>query len=279
MLSVQEKSRLLGFLRDDAASGDITSAITPNFQAVAAVRCNESCTLSGMEEVTFLFRHLGLKAKVLGKNGTEIRKGRAVIKVTGGSRKILAVERVALNVLGKMSGVATICSKASGIAEGKSGKQNKIKIYLTRKTTPGFSIFEKKACIAGGVFPHRKNLSDGILLKENHLVFFSSIADAVKDAKKKYKNKKIEIEAENIKEAVEAAESGADIILLDNFIHGKAKAAIRKIKKINRRSIIEISGGVGLKNLKQYVNLGADRISMGQLTKEAKIVDFSLDIR
>jgi len=137
MLSVQEKSRLLGFLRDDAAAKDITSAITPSHPAVATVRCNESCTLSGTEEAAFLFRGTGLVVRQLAKNGSKIKKGKIVMKILGNNRKILAVERVALNVLGKMSGVATICSKASRTASRKT------KIFLTRKTTPGFSVFEK----------------------------------------------------------------------------------------------------------------------------------------
>ena len=273
MLSVQEKKRLLGFLGDDATAKDITSAIMPDLKAAAVVKCNETCILSGIEEAAFLFKSSGLKVKAPAKNGSKVMKGKAVLRISGGSRKILSVERVALNVLGKMSGVATVSRKASEIADGKT------KIYLTRKTTPGFSVFEKKACIDGGVMPHRKNLADAVLLKENHLVFFKSIADAVRAARKKYAGKKIGVEAESSRQAVEAAKAGAHIILLDNFSAQSARKAISAIKKINKHAIIELSGGIGLKNLKQYVNLRPERISMGQLTKEAKIIDFSLDIR
>ena len=200
MLLKEEKLKLRGFLKDDLFSGDITSSITPEVRAVATIKCNENCVLAGIEEISFLFSSSGLKVKALAGNGSSIGKGKSVMKISGSNRKILSAERVALNVLGKMSGVATISRQAAKIAEGKSGKRNKTKIFLTRKTTPGFSIFEKKACIDGGVSPHRKNLSDGLLLKENHLVFFGSIENAVKAARKKYKGRKIEIEAETEKE-------------------------------------------------------------------------------
>ena len=127
--------------------------------------------------------------------------------------------------------------------------------------------------------PYRRNHAVVMLIKENHLRFCGSVEGAVEAARKKYKKMKIEIEAENMKQASEAANAGADIILLDNFTPARAKEAVKMIKKINRRIVIELSGGISLKNLKQYVNLGAGRISMGQLTKEAKIIDFSLDIR
>ena len=262
------------------ARNDVTSAITPDMKSIAYIRCNEGCTLSGIDEVAFLFSSAGLDARPLARRGMKIKKGKKVMRISGGGRKILSIERVALNVIGKMSGVATISRKASEISGVKSGKAaGKTKIYLTRKTTPGFSVFEKKACIDGGVMPHRRNLADGILIKENHLRFFGSVEGAVQAARKKYKKMKIEIEAENMKQASEAANAGADIILLDNFTPARAKEAVKMIKKINRRIVIELSGGISLKNLKQYVNLGAGRISMGQLTKEAKIIDFSLDIR
>lgn len=273
MISPKEKSALSGFLQDDAVSKDVTSAITQHFHAEASIKCNEECLISGLEEAAFLFRSRKMKVRVLAKNGEKIRKGKVVLRIYGSNRKILSIERVALNVLGKMSGVATLCGAASSIAKGKT------KIYLTRKTTPGFSVFEKKACVDGGVMPHRKNLADGVLLKENHLIFFGSIADAINAAKSRYKNKKIEIEAENGKEALEAANEGADIILLDNFSPKKARDSIKKVKKIRKGIVIELSGGIGLKNLRKYVNLGAERISIGQLTKEAKIIDFSLDVK
>lgn len=268
MLSRIEKQKLLQFLKDDAFSKDITSIITPRKKISAVIKCNEACTLSGLEEAGFLFRKNGLKVKTLKKNGSVVKKNSGVMKIQGDNRKILSIERTALNVLGKMSGIASICSKAS--------KKSGTSVYLTRKTTPGFTVFEKKACLDGKVFPHRKNLNEMVLLKENHLKFFSSISEAIRKAKKS--KKKIEIEVETVKEALEAGDAKPNIIMLDNFSSKKAKKTIQKLRKKGFKGKIEVSGGITLKNLSKYSRIGADIISMGELTKKPGIIDFSLEV-
>jgi len=270
MLSKTMKKKLISFLRDDAAYRDVTSALVPKKKVVAYIEAHEKTILAGGEEAAFLFRKHKCRVKQLKKDGALIKKGKRVMRIEGENRKILAIERTALNVLGRMSGVATICNKASSIAKERS------EIMLTRKVMPGFNEFDKKACKFGGVSPHRKNLADMVLVKENHLKF-DSIEELVKKAKKK-KLGKIEVEVENLSEAIEAAEKGSDIIMLDNFSPKKAKKTVKVISSLSRAKI-ELSGGINLKNLRQYLSSGADMISIGELTKKAKMVDFSLYLR
>ncbi|MBI2597786.1 MAG: carboxylating nicotinate-nucleotide diphosphorylase [Candidatus Diapherotrites archaeon] len=274
MLALQLRQKLLAFAREDIGGLDVTSVLLLEKNCFAKVVARENCVLAGAEEAAFLFSRFGARTVFRKKDGSFVKKGQTVLHVSGLNKRILSVERTALNVLGRMSGLATICSKASKIA----GK--KTKVFLTRKTMPGFNLFDKKACAFGGVFPHRKNLRESILIKENHLQFegIPEILQKARGKKQKLRLKEIEIEVESLNQAVLAAESGAEVILLDNFSPKKARAAIKEIRCLNKRIIIELSGSISLKNLKQYVSLGADRVSMGQLSKEAKMIDFSLEM-
>jgi len=167
MLEKKLKQKLISTAREDINGKDITSALLKEKNSEAKIISSQICTLAGIEEITFLFNHFGIKVVSGKKDGNKTKKNQVILKISGSNKKILSLERTALNVLGRMSGVATICKKASTIAK------NKTKIYLTRKTMPGFSLFDKKACRFGGVFPHRKNLNESILIKENHLKFES----------------------------------------------------------------------------------------------------------
>ncbi len=274
MLSLQIKNRLLSILREDIAAGDITSSLLSGKKCAGEVICNANAILAGAEEATYLFRANGIKVKSLRKDGAKLGNKSKVMVVEGNNKKILAVERTAMNILGRMGGVATICNEAKKIA----GKR--VELLLTRKTMPGLNLFDKKACKLGGVSRHRLNLSEMFLIKNNHLEF-DSITNLVKMAKKrigKAKIKKVEVEAMNLRQAIEAAEAGADIIMLDNFSVLQAKEAIKEIGKRSRAKI-ELSGGIRLNNLKSYVKLRPDFISMGQLTKEATMVDFHLKVK
>ena len=272
MLFAPAKKKLKQFLADDVGAGDRTSALLPEKKCRAIITANENCVLAGAEEAAWLFSFQGCRVKQLKKDGAILRKGSKVLKLDGVNRKILSAERTSLNVLGRMSGVATICSKAAAIAGENT------KVFLTRKTMPGFNEFDKKACTFGGVFPHRKNLEEMILLKENHLAFGSIQELIAKAREKKRKGEKIEVEVRTARQAVEAAKNNADIVMLDNFSMKSTGKAIRKVKEINQKAVVELSGGITLKNLHSYVKLKPEMISMGQLTKEAKTIDFSLEV-
>ncbi len=290
MLSAEIEARLLGYLREDAGTGDVTSEITPQAQCRAEIMANEKCMIAGIEETVFLLKNVGLNATAKKKDGQWAVKGEIIMEVRGSNRKILTLERVCLNVLGRMSGVATLCAKAKEIAGGDIKgitTRNKISapkktqrplpvIAVTRKTVPGFQLLDKKAAEVAGCWTHRKNLSEMILLKDNHLTFFPDTLSAAQKAKAT--GQSFEVEAENKAQALHAAAAQPDILMLDNFTPQEARLTIRALRKKGYRGKIELSGGITLKNLKGYGNIGADIISMGELTKKARIVDFSLGI-
>ncbi|MEM4257298.1 MAG: carboxylating nicotinate-nucleotide diphosphorylase [Candidatus Diapherotrites archaeon] len=278
MLSLEIEKRLSSYLAEDIGSGDITSSLLPSVNCFGFISSNEKCYLSGVEEVLFLFKSVGLKAKALKSDGSLVKVKERVLEFSGSNKKVLSIERVCLNILGRMSGVATLCAKARMIVERHCKRLGCAVplLAVTRKTSPGFQLLDKKAAESVGVWSHRKNLSDMILLKDNHLVFFDSVESAVKKALST--KRQFEVEVKTDREAFEAVNAGAEIIMLDNFSVKKAKETILRIRRSGFKCKIELSGGINLRNLKNYCGLGADIISLGYLTKKARIVDFSLDI-
>src|SRR3989338_1464982 len=216
MLSPEIEARIISYFKEDLGSGDISSEITPPKECTAVIKANEPCTLAGLEETLFLVHYLGLKARAIKKDGEAVKRGQAIVELHGSNRKILTAERICLNILGRMSGVATLCTKAKKICEmaGKKTGQKPM-ISVTMKTMPGFQLLDKKAAEASGCWTHRKNLAEMILLKDNHLKFFKSTYEACMQAKAT--GKKYEIEATTEAQATEAAKAQPDIIMLDNF--------------------------------------------------------------
>ena len=280
MLNSKMKKQLFQILRNDISKGDITSALIPKQKCTAEIALNENAYVSGLEEAKFLFSKMNVKSILKVKEGVYAKKGKVIMQLSGSNRHILSVERTALNVLSRMSAVTSQCAKAKkliGTSKTKSAG-NKTQIAVTRKTMPGFNDFDKKAAKISGVWAHRQNLNTAFLIKENHLKFFKFPAEAIFAAKKKHKTKIVEIEVETLKEALNSASANPDIIMLDNFSPARAKKAIKKIRKLCKCKI-ELSGGISFKNLRTYNNLGADIISMGSLTTNAKSIDFSLRIK
>ncbi len=277
MLSLWEKKRLELFLQDDVGAGDATGSLVPEKNCRAEIVCEEDCTLAGTEEAAHLLELAGVRAKILKKDGQKAKRHDVVIAITGSNRGIFLAERTALNVLARMSGVATKCASAVAIASKASN--GKTRIAATRKTVPGFNWFDKKAAVAGGAESHRINLSDMVLFKTNELAHFKSINEAVNAARKAHGfSKKVEVEVETLARAIEATVAKPDIIMLDNM---KIEEARKTILEIRNRSdcIIEISGGISFENLAQYAALGADAISMGSLTQKAHNTSFGMEVR
>jgi len=270
------KSKLQEFLREDIGSGDITSelVIPPNAKAKGRILCKEQCVLAGVAEAKAVFEELGASVSMSKEDGSEVRKGEVVLEVEGPARGILAGERLALNFVMRMSGIATLTHNL--VARCKRINP-KIRVAATRKTTPGFREFEKKAVLLGGGDPHRAGLYDAVLIKDNHIRIAGGVKEALRRAKGGSFTKKIEIEVENEKDARTAAENGADIIMLDNFKPDDAKKLSAELKKINPDVLIEVSGGIRPENVEQYA-AGADIISLGWLTHSVKSVDFSMEI-
>lgn len=269
---------LLELLREDLGKGDITSdAVIPKGTAlVAEIIANHEGVAAGIEEACWLFKKSGVSAIPKVKDGAHIREGTKLVELSGDARKIFAVERVALNVIGRMSGIATMTACAVEIA-GKEGSH--AQIAATRKTALGH--LDKKAVALGGGWTHRMGLYDMLLIKTDHLALVGSISRAVAAAKRKAGKMKVEVEVRSPAQAVEAAAAGADIVMLDNFRHEEIREALKKLREagLRAKAKVELSGGITLENLHEYAKHGADIISMGCLTHSAPWLDVNLRIR
>jgi len=264
------------YLKEDLGKeGDITSdSLYTNEVAIAKIIAQEDCIIAGLEEAVEIFRKTGAETKLHKTDGDFIKKDTTVVKIKGPIRSILKGERLALNMIGRMSGIATATKKVVEICQNINPN---VTVASTRKTTPGFRKYEKKAVVIGGGELHRFGLYDAVIIKDNHLKSISSVEKAIRLVKKKIQNKVIEIEVENENDALTAARLNVDVIMLDNLDPKKAKDVSKKIRKENPHILIEISGGITEKNIKQYVSF-ADRISLGYLTHSVKSKDFYLEI-
>jgi nicotinate-nucleotide pyrophosphorylase (carboxylating) len=211
-------------------------------------------------------------------DGDEIKNGKVILRISGDAQAILSAERTMLNLLSRMSGIATATRR---LAEKLRKAKATAKIAATRKTAPGLGYFDKKAVLIGGGDPHRLRLDDMILVKDNHIVIAGSVEDAVKRAKQNAPfSKKIEIEVTSITDALKAAEAGADIIMLDNFSPKQIREAVEALKKAGffGKILVEVSGGITEQNLLEYASAQVDTISMGAITHSAKALDISLEV-
>jgi nicotinate-nucleotide pyrophosphorylase (carboxylating) len=270
------RKALSAFLQEDVGTGDITSdsTIPADRNARAEIICKSNAVVCGLEEAGIVFEMCGCSAKALVRDGTKARKGRRVMVVLGSARGILRGERVALNLIMRMSGIAT---ETRALAE----KATPVKVAATRKTAPGLRYFDKKAVVLGGGLAHRMRLDDMVLIKDNHIALAGSPEECIRMAKKSVGSAiKIECEAKSEKEAIAAIRAGADIVMLDNFTPAQAAKTIRQIAKLGlrKKATIEISGGVNHKNIKKYAKARPDYISMGYITHSPRAADFSLEI-
>lgn len=274
---LEVRKALASFLEEDIGTGDITSdsVIQADIIAKAEIICKtDKAVVCGLEEAGIIFELCGCSSRALIKDGAKARKGKRVITVSGCARSILKAERVALNLLMRMSGIATETRMLANMA-------SPVKVSATRKTAPGLRYFDKKAVIVGGGLTHRMRLDDMVLIKDNHIALVGSPKDCIRLAKKKVGSAvKVECEAKNAKEAIEAVRAGADIVMLDNFTPTQAARTIKGITKLGlrKKELIEISGGVNNKNIKQYAKAKPDYISIGYITHSPRAVDFSLEM-
>lgn len=268
---------LKGYLLEDTGRGDITSeAVVPDVPCSAVIIAKAEGIISGLAEASFIFGFAGAEAVPVVEDGSPVTPGTKVMDVRGKAKAVLIAERTALNIIGRMSGIAT---KTSRISNMVSSVNPGVRIAGTRKTSPGARAIDKKAIIAGGGDPHRFDLSDAFLIKDNHLTLCPS-AEAVRRARNFSAYKKIEVEAETPEEALEAAEAGADIIMLDNMDPATVAAALAIINTAGLREkiCIEVSGGLSEVSVLSYAVLDIDLISMGSLTHSVENFDVSLDI-
>lgn len=264
---------ILQALREDITSEDITTnSVMPHFQmGEVELICKEDGVIAGLEVFRRVFQLLDAKTDITFscQDGDRVKKGERLGLLRGDIRTLLSGERVALNFLQRMSGIATY---TRGIADLLAG--SKTKLLDTRKTTPNMRIFEKYAVKVGGGYNHRYNLSDGILLKDNHIGAAGGVKEAIRMAKEYAPFvRKIEVEVENLDMLREALEAGADIIMLDNMSVEDMKEAV---KLTAGKAETECSGNVTKENVARLVDIGVDYISSGALTHSAPILDLSL---
>lgn len=273
------EKKLVEMVSEDLHFCDITTAFTPDKTVSAEVRVREDGVVSGIEEASVLFRLFNISAQAKKRDGEEVKKDEIIFTLKGSSRDILVVERTALNLLSRMSGIATTTRKYVDFARKANPK---IKVAATRKTTPLLTYFEKKAVKAGGGDSHRMSLEDEVLIKNNHLKLFRNIKEAVETARKETSfTNKIEVEVSNTKDALVAAEAGADIIMFDNMQPSEIKKAVTALQKnkLREKVILEASGGITLQNIAEYAKTGVDVISVGALTHSAPALNINLRIK
>ena len=268
-------------LAEDIGEGDVTTSLTipPETVAEAEVISKEAGTVAGIEEAEILSESLRLTAKTHVKDGDKVKPDQILLKIEGNARTILVVERTLLNIISRMSGIATA---AANMVERIRKAESRTRIACTRKTAPGLLYFDKKAVLLGGGDPHRFHLDDMVLIKDNHIAIAGSVEKAVKRARERASfSKKIEVEVTSGEDILPAIHAGADVIMLDNFSpkHVEKAIALLKDKKLRERVLLEASGGITERNLLEYASKGVDIISIGTITNSAKALDISLEIR
>ena len=272
-MTLQADHLILEALKEDISSEDVTtnSVMKDYVKGEVELICKQDGVIAGLEVYRRVFELLDAdtKTELYCKDGDEVKNGQLMGKVTGDIRVLLSGERVALNYLQRMSGIATYTHSVAGLLEG-----SKTKLLDTRKTTPNCRVFEKYAVRVGGGCNHRYNLSDGVLLKDNHIGAAGSITKAITMAKEYAPFvRKIEIEVETLEQVKEAVEAGADIIMLDNMTPEVMKQAV---ELIDGRAQTECSGNITKENIARIREIGVDFVSSGALTHSAPILDISM---
>ncbi|MBU3692307.1 MAG: carboxylating nicotinate-nucleotide diphosphorylase [Candidatus Nanopelagicaceae bacterium] len=267
------EQRVAQALAEDAHDGDVTSkaTITAEQTSKAAFTARKSGVVAGTLIAAVVLEQCGLKNyQLLVKDGQAINAGTELIKVEGNTRAILLAERTALNFLSHLSGIATLTAQWVKEVEGGNTK-----VRDTRKTTPGLRELEKYAVRMGGGTNHRMTLSDGALIKDNHIAAAGSVTAAINNVKKEFPGVEIEVEVDNLEQLKEALQTGVDIVLLDNMSIEQTKAAVEITK--GHKTKLESSGGLKIENAAAYAATGVDYLAVGALTHSAPVLDIGLD--
>jgi nicotinate-nucleotide pyrophosphorylase (carboxylating) len=273
---INAKEVVRSALEEDLGHGDITSSlIIGDEKANAHIIAKEAFILAGMPFLAEVFDSVGgvVKIDLLFADGAHVKKGDILARLSGLAKSLLAGERVALNILQHLSGIATT---AGNFVE--KVKDLPVRIVDTRKTTPGLRLLEKYAVTVGGGANHRFGLYDGILIKDNHIKIAGGVKKAIGLTKKSPHLLKIEVEVKDMEELKEALDGGADVIMLDNMSVAEMLTAVKTARACNNKILLEASGGVNLQNVRDIAETGVDIISVGALTHSARAVDISMKI-
>ena len=271
-------SEIERFLNEDISNGDITSDLFIDATSIsnAEILSREPGILSGRSEISQIFNHFNIESNWLFQDGDSFSDNSQIVKLNGLSKSILLSERVSLNLLGHMSGIATSTNNAVKITKQISPHTN---ISATRKTLPGLRKYEKYSVIVGGGLPHRYDLNEMILIKDNHSKLINNLQKSISSVRTQIgSSKKIELEVDSLESAMKAIDLDIDIILLDNMQPEDILKFMNKIKSLPKPPLTEASGGITFSNLESYASTQVDIISMGTLTHSSKSIDFSLQI-
>ena len=271
-MAFNSKKQLSQFLAEDIGKEDITSRLLPKKRISVRIISRENAIVAGTLHSKEIFKLKGCNSRILKKDGSKIKPDQTIMVITGDAGNILTCERTALNLLTRMSGIATQTN------ELVKKIPKRTKLYATRKTAPGLRYFDKEAVEIGGGKKHRLRLYEMVMIKDNHIAVGYSLLSLIKNAKRKYR--KFEVEVENTPDAVLAAKEGATIIMLDNFTPAQIKKTIQALKnqKLRNKVMLEASGGISSKNISKYGQTGVDIISVGNITNSVKGIDMSLEI-
>lgn len=275
------EEKLRNMLADDVGQGDITTAliVPADTTAEAKVIAKEAGVIAGIEEAKILLESLGLKVEALVSDGEKLKARKMLMKISGDARTILSVERTILNIISRMSGIATATRK---LIEKIRKAGLKTKVACTRKVAPGLLYFDKKAVLIGRGDTHRLHLDDMILIKDNHIAVAGSVEKAIKNVRKEVSfSKKIEVEVTKVKDVLTAAKAGVDIIMLDNFSPKQIEKGVKLLRKerLYGKVLLEVSGGITAENVLAFASTGVDIVSLGEITDSAKALDISLEIK
>lgn len=274
------KEKIKEFLDEDIGYSDITSGtlIPENQMAKGTLYFKEPGVVSGLEEAEAVFKLLGCIVEQYGSDGVRVEARKPLLTVMGSARALLMGERLALNLVGRMAGIATM---TADIVADVAKRNPNTRVAATRKTLPGLREFDKRAVVHGGGDPHRFRLDDCVLIKDNHLELVSSVTEAVQRARARISfTKMIEIEVRSLDEAVEAARAGADIIMFDNMSPAEIKENLGKLDSMGLRKgfIFEASGGITAENAGDYAVAGVEVVSLGALTHSVRSLDVKFEI-
>ena len=274
-MDISPKRELLRFLAEDIGKEDISSKLLPRKKINAKIISRQNGVIAGVKFAQDIFVLKGNKVTIIKKDASKIKAGQTILEITGPVYSILSCERTALNLLSRMSGIAT---QTSNLVEKIRKVNPRTKLYATRKTAPGLRFFDKEAVNIGGGEKHRMSLDKFVMLKDNHLAVSGSLSRLISKARKKYKI--IEVEVENQEDALLAAVSGATIIMLDNFSTKEISKTIKNLKKakLRKRVKLEASGGINSKNIQSYAKSGVDMISVGEITNSVSGIDLTLEV-
>jgi len=275
---LEEKFRR--FVEEDIGHCDVTTfyTIPPGTVIEAEIIAKEKGVIAGVEEALTFLESFGLQAKALVQDGSEASEKTKILHIEGDAATLLSIERTLLNVLSRMSGIATGTRR---LMEKIRHAGYKTRVACTRKTAPSLAYFDKKAVIIGGGDAHRWGLEDMVLIKDNHIAVAGSIKEAIRRVRERVSfSQKVEVEVTSISDVLEAAKAGVDILMLDNYTPEQAKDAVDLLtkNKLRDKILVEASGEITEQNILKYAATGVDVLSLGEITDSAKALDISLEI-